>query len=383
MKIGMNKKRWVVCILFTVLAGTALLGIADIYMERKRSADIYRRMEYYLELSEKDGLTDRKENSEILRRYGMERHSFISMPFIAVSAGIMMAAGAAMAVFTFCYIREQDRKISDMEQYCEHILNGEETLDLEENEEGQFSILRNKVYDITVMLKEKNRYLEQNKKETERLIADISHQLKTPVTSLNMINELLYLDLPEAKRIETLDMMQKDLQRIEWFVKMILNLAKIDSGTLVLKREEVSAAVLSEEIRQYFQIFCESSGSEITVSGAQDITVLCDRKWMKEAVNNLVKNAIEHGAKRISLDWESNYLYTQLNVTDDGEGIAKEELPHIFERFYKTKNSKADSVGLGLAFCRSIIENQDGEIRVRSRKGEGTVFTIKIYRNFP
>lgn len=119
------------------------------------------------------------------------------------------------------------------------------------------------------------------------------------------------------------------------------------------------------------------------IEQAEEIAVFCDRKWTREAVNNIVKNAIEHGAKQVKLCWESNVLYTKLTIADDGEGIDREELPHIFERFYRTKNSKEDSLGLGLAFAKSIILHQDGEIKVQSKKGVGTTFYIKFYKNLP
>lgn len=353
-----------------------LVGVCT---EKQRSGKTYELTEQLLESTGKYEAQD----VEILERYGMKNEQFVYMPLIVGMTVVMTVVSMALVVLSLAYAKSQNQKIVEMEQYCEDILHGNYALDLRENEEGEFSILKNKVYDITVMLNEKNRYLEQNKKDTEKLIADISHQLKTPITSLNMINELLYMDLPEDKKMEFLDTMQKDLMRIEWFVKTILNLAKLDSKTLVLKREEVAVSELSEEIVNHFQLFCEVNESEIQVSGAEGITMLCDRKWTKEAINNLVKNAIEHGAKQVCLDWESNYLYTKLTITDNGEGMEKEELSHIFERFYKTKNSKADSVGLGLAFCKSIIDNQDGEIKVQSKKGEGTTFIIKIYRNLP
>lgn len=367
---------WTVVILSIGILLSILSGVS---IEKLRSAENYERTEHFLEMSG----NYKSENREILEKYGMEQKDFRYVPAVVCMAGIIAMVGAAMAVLALAYAKSQNQKISEMEQYCEHILNGNYALDLRDNEEGQFSILKNKVYDITVMLNEKNRYLEENKKETEKLIADISHQLKTPITSLNMINELLYMDLPREKKAEFLDNMQEDLMKIEWFVKTILNLAKLDSGTLVLKREEVNALELSAEIINHFQIFCEINESEIQVSGAEEICVLCDKKWTREAINNLVKNAIEHGAKHVTFNWESNYIYTKLEVTDDGEGISEEELPHIFERFYKTKNSKADSVGLGLAFCKSIIDSQNGDIKVRSKKGEGTTFTIKIYQNLP
>lgn len=373
----MKKKTMYLWISGILLAGILMTILTGVRIEKQRSKSTYKLTEQLLQTTGKFEERD----TEILERYGIEEEEMVYLPAIAAMTGIMAVMCVAMAILSHQYVKSQNQKISEIEQYCEDILNGNYALDLRDNEEGQLSILKNKVYDITVMLNEKNRYLEQNKKDTERLLADISHQLKTPITSLNMINELLYMDLAEEKKAEFLDNMQEDLMKIEWFVKTILNLAKLDSGTLALKREEVSASELSQEIVNHFQIFCEINESEIQVAGAEGVNLLCDKKWTKEAVNNLVKNAMEHGAKHICLSWEDNALYTKLCVADDGDGIAKEELPHIFERFYKTKNSRADSVGLGLSFVKSMLEKQNGEVRVTSEIGEGTTFIIKIYRN--
>ena len=296
-----------------------------------------------------------------------------------VTGILFLVCAGCVGIFLYA-MKRQRKQIEELEQYCEEVLQETATLDLRDNEEGRFSLLKNKVYDITVLLREKNQLLEKNKKETERLIADISHQLKTPITSLRMTNEILYMDMSSEKRMRFLDNMQADLLKIEWFVKTILNLAKLDSKTLTLKREETMAAELSEKMIDSFKIFCEVSGCRIASSGEEDITLWCDKKWLLEALHNILKNALEHGAAHIALLWSENNLYTKLEITDDGEGIEKEELPHIFERFYKMKGSGEDSMGLGMAFTKSMIAYQNGEVKVKSKKDEGTTFIVKIYK---
>lgn len=382
--------------------GMILAGILGWHLAEERNAWAYQFADRILaETAEKyPGAEDelaqeilsgglKRPKDSVLGKYGVEEKAFrqkfdnqrIHVSLSAGLAGILLAVCAAETLLVVRYVRKQDQRLEEMETYCEEILNNHYALDLRDNEEGDFSILKNKVYDITVMLNEKNQFLEQNKKETEQLLADISHQLKTPITSLNMMTELLYMDLPQEKRVEFLDNMQKDLMRMEWFVKMILNLAKLDSKTLVLKKKAECAAELSEEVRQYFRAFAEMNGCELKVLCEPKIQVDCDKKWTKEAIQNIVKNAIEHGAREICLSWEENYIYTKLTVSDDGDGMEKEDLPHIFERFYKTKDSREDSVGLGLAFCKSIVEHQGGEVKVWSEKGMGTTFSFKFYKN--
>lgn len=359
---------WIACIAAVGIVFSLLVGY---YTEEQKNEYVYEKVDEIV--SDKDEL----------EKYGMEaEHLFYWPKMLAIAGGIGVVC-LGMVILCIKYTKEQDQRIREMERYCEEILDGNETLDLRDNEEGQFSILKNKVHDITIMLREQNQSLEQNKKEMEQMIADISHQLKTPITSLNMIHDILYMDLPEEKKAEFLDNMQKDLMKIEWLVKAVLNMAKLDSGSLELEKKEEQAAEFSKEIQDHFKAFCEVNGSEILTEQAEGIAVFCDRKWTREAVNNIVKNAIEHGAQQVKLCWESNVLYTKLTIADDGEGIDREELPHIFERFYRTKNSKEDSLGLGLAFAKSIILHQDGEIKVQSKKGVGTTFYIKFYKNLP
>ena len=277
------------------------------------------------------------------------------------------------------YMVKQNRKISKLNNYTEEVLNNNYMLDIRDNDEGNISKLKNKIYDMTVMLKEKNFLLEQDKIKIEKMIADISHQLKTPLTSLNILTELLYEEKDIKKKEEFLDDMVKELNKIEWLVKNILNIAKIDSRTLILKREKVNVMELLNKSKTTFNAILELMNVSLMIDGKNDVYFIVDKKWTEEAINNLIKNAIEHKAKNINITFEKNNVYTMLVIKDDGEGIEEEDLPHIFERFYKAKNSKSESMGLGLAFVNSIITNENGSIRVKSKKGSGTKFTIKIY----
>ena len=281
------------------------------------------------------------------------------------------------------YIRRQNQKLKALDNYCKEILKGKDILDLKEQDESDFSRLKNDIYDMTIMLKEKNRLLEKNNKDIEKLIADISHQLKTPLTSLNLINDMLYTDLPEEKKKEFLDSSQKELEKINWLIKTILNIAKLDSKTLVLNKRMEIAYDLCLEVKKNFNAMCEIHHANIEIVSNQEEEVYCDRKWTIEAINNIVKNALEHHAKLITIKIEENTMYTKLTIKDNGEGIDKKDIGHIFDRFYKAKNSNETSLGIGLAFCKSIIKNQEGEIRVKSSKKESdtwTEFMIKLYK---
>ncbi len=298
-----------------------------------------------------------------------------SILFIITTLGVV-------CIYTI-YIRKQNQKLKDLDAYCKEILKGNYIIDLKEQDESDFSKLKNDIYDMTIMLKEKNSLLEKNNKDFEKLIADISHQLKTPLTSLNLINDILYTELPEEKKKEFLDSSQKELEKINWLIKTVLNIAKLDSKTLILDKKDENTYHLCLEVKNNFKAMCETNHATIEIVSNKEETIHCDKKWTIEAMNNIVKNAIEHGAKTVMIKIEENHLYTKIKIRDDGEGIDKEDLGHIFDRFYKAKNSKENSLGIGLAFCKSIIKNQDGDIRVKSSKKEedtGTEFIVKLYK---
>ena len=336
--------------------------------------------------------SDNSQNTEdILSKYGfdaetvdIENRNFEIIPKLIFIFSMIFVIGILGIILVYTiYIRKQNQKLKNLDNYCKEILKGNYLLDLKEEDESDFSKLKNDIYDMTIMLKEKNGLLEKNNKDIEKLIADISHQLKTPLTSLNLINDILYTDLPEEKKIEFLDSSQKELEKINWLIKTVLNIAKLDSKTLILAKNSENAYNLCLEVKNNFKAMCEIHHADIEIVSNKEETINCDKKWTIEAMNNIVKNAIEHGAKSITIKIEENTIYTKIIIRDNGEGIDKEDLGHIFDRFYKAKNSKESSLGIGLAFCKSIIRNQDGDIRVKSSKKEKdtwTEFTIKLYK---
>lgn len=331
-------------------------------------------------------------NDDILNKYGINKSELISnynilgfndfiLTYIFYSSLILVIIVIFLIIY---YINSRNKEIYKLNNYIDEILNNNYTLDIRDNEEDEFSILKNKIYDMTVMLKEQNRLLEKEKAEQEKLMADISHQLKTPITSMYILNDLMYENIPENKKYEFLDKMSNELKKISWLIKNLLNLAKLDSKTISLKKENINLNTFLENCKNSFSYILESQAVNIDINkdkdnSNEDIYVTIDLKWTSEAINNLIKNAIEHGAKNISISTLKTHLYVQITVSDDGEGISKEDIPHVFTRFYKAKNSKNDSVGLGLAFTKKIIENQLGEIRILSEEGIGTKFIIKFY----
>lgn len=327
-------------------------------------------------------------NKDYLSKYGLDT-SNIDIPNSPIDIlkdnslllTIIFSISTISIAFIFIYYqKKQVNDIKKLDEYCKKIIKGEGALELKSEDESLESVLKNNIYDMTMLLKETNNNLNNNNKGFEKLIADISHQLKTPLTSLSLLNDLLYTDLPEDKKKEFLDASSKELDKIRWLIKTLLNIAKLDSKTLVLKKDNNNAEEMLKEIQNNFKAMCEAYNANITVKADKYCNIYCDKKWTLEAISNIIKNAIEHNSKNINIQVEENRIFTQIQISDDGEGISKKDINHIFERFYKSENSKENSIGLGLAFCKSIINNQDGEIKVESKKNMGTRFIIKLYK---
>jgi signal transduction histidine kinase len=214
-------------------------------------------------------------------------------------------------------------------------------------------------------------------------LADISHQLKTPLTSLYVLNDLLSEDPSEQNREKYLNRMRSQLKRVEWLVTSLLKLSKLDAGTVTMKREEVYVHTLVEKALESLSIPLDIKMLQLDVDGEKNVKFCGDFNWSCEALINILKNCIEHtpekGQLRISFD--ENPLYTVITVKDSGPGIAPEDLPYIFNRFYKGKNAAEDQVGIGLAMAQAIVTKQGGDITVTSENNRGSEFTIKFYRS--
>ena len=212
-------------------------------------------------------------------------------------------------------------------------------------------------------------------------IADISHQLKTPLTSMIVMNDLLKTEEDNEKRIEFLNTQSNQLDRMSWLIQTLLKLSKIDAGTIAMKPEEIKADELIKEVIKPFEI--QMDLKNITYSqNDSDMTFKCDKNWTIEALQNIVKNCIEHmdNGGSLVINVSDTNIFRQIEIKDTGCGILDEDLPHIFERFYKGKNAGKDSVGIGLALSKSIITSQHGDIIVESKEGEGTTFFVRFYK---
>lgn len=292
-----------------------------------------------------------------------------------------LVLGILLFVMSYLEYKTGKREIEKLNTYLERVLAGESELEIMDQGEGEYYILKSNIYKATSALIIQRERLQKDKTFMADAIADISHQFKTPLTSLFVMNDLLKEEQDGAKRKEFLDTQRNQLQKMNWLIQTLLKISKLDAGLLEFKKETVSDSDLIKETLAPFlvQMDIRNISCNTDLKGS---SIKCDKHWTLEALQNIVKNCIEHlpegGALEIKSS-ESNIFY-EIVISDNGPGIDKEDLPHIFERFYRGKNAGAESVGIGLSLAKTIIENQSGEIKVSSKEGSGTTFVIKLYK---
>ena len=308
--------------------------------------------------------------------------AILAMIFLSVGAGLaVFITGALLSVLFIIYTLNRYKKIEKLNDYLVRVLAENDTDEILDQEEGELSILKTNIYKTTSTLKYQKELLADDKKNLAAALADISHQLKTPLTSMMVMNDLLVDEQDEDKRTEFLQTQSSQLDRMNWLIQTLLKLSKLDAGTIVLKREDVLATELVEEAIKPFEIQFDLRNISFE-SDVSKVNIRCDKNWTVEAIQNIIKNCIEHmddGGQLFIAVTDTN-IFTQLTIKDSGCGIAAEDVPHIFERFYKGKNAGKDSVGIGLALSKSILEEEQAEINVESTEGVGTRFIIKFYK---
>lgn len=298
---------------------------------------------------------------------------FIAVIFIVIILMVMV------------YFKNFYNDIKDMTDYVYHSSEGRNFEMKKRNQEGQIGLLKTELLKMTNILKEKVDLLNKEKIFLNDTISDISHQLKTPMTSLIILNDLMYGEISKETKHEFLNKIKSQLTRMEWLIKSMLKLSKIEAKVIDFNKEKVNVKELITRAIQPSLILIELKNINISISGEEDITYIGDINWSTEALVNVIKNCVEHTPTGGNLDikYEQNPLYLEIIIKDDGEGIDKKDLPHIFKRFYKGKsNSNEDSIGIGLAMTKSIIESQNGDIYVKSEKNKGTEFHIVIHKTY-
>ncbi len=282
------------------------------------------------------------------------------------------------------YLKRRDKKIKQITKYINEIKNKKYELNIDENSEDELSNLKNELYKITIMLKEESEISKKDKENLKISVEDISHQLKTPLTSITIMLDNLKENpnMDENTKQKFIFEISKQIDWINWLVISMLKLSKLDANVVQFYDEKINLNKFITEIVKNLEIPIEIKNQNIIINGDNEADFVGDYKWQQEAVTNIIKNCIEHNKENgtINIKYEENNLFTKISIKDEGIGIEKEDLKHIFERFYKGKNSTENSVGIGLSLSKNIIEKNNGIILCKSEIGKGTEFIIKYIK---
>jgi len=306
--------------------------------------------------------------------------AFFAGPVFGLACAIF---SAVMLAVEWGFLKNRYGRIEKLAEALRRICAGETDLDVRDNEEGELSILRSEIYKVTRMLSEQGAMYKNDQQRLADAIADISHQLKTPLTSMTLMADLLgNEDLDREQRETFTKRIQSQVSRMDWLLTTLLKLSKIDAGTAVFSEEKVYVTDVIEQAIEPIIIPMDVKNQTVTVEGDPAASFTGDVDWTAEALLNVMKNCVEHTPEggRLSVTFSENPLFTEIIVADSGNGIDKEDLPYIFKRFYRGKNAGKDSAGIGLAMAQSIVKRQKGDLTVDSEEGKGSAFRFRFYK---
>lgn len=330
---------------------------------------------------------------EILSKYNYNNISLFNEPIISKSINNVYLLNFIFIVLIFLliiitilsYFKKLYKDIKDMTEYVYNSSEGRAFDMKNRNQEGQIGLLKTELLKMTNILKEKAELLQKEKIFLNDTMSDISHQLRTPMTSLMILNDLMYDDLPNEVKIDFLDKIKHQLNRMDCLIKSMLKLSKVDAKVIDFKKEKINIKELIHKATAPIIIPMEIKNQNLIIEGDDTSSYIGDMSWSVEALVNIIKNCVEHTKEngQIHISYEENPIYSKIIIKDSGEGIDKKDIAHIFKRFYRGKSSsKTESVGIGLAMAKSIINSQNGDISVSSEKDKGTTFNITFHKNY-
>lgn len=287
-------------------------------------------------------------------------------------------------ILNYLYLKhnhKKDQDIAEISSYIEQINKGNYKLNIDNNTEDELSMLKNEVYKTMVMLKESAENSSKDKENVKDSLSDISHQLKTPITSIMIALDNLEdnPDLDIVTREKFIKSAKRDINNIRFLIQSILKLSKFDTNAVEFIKKDVEIKDLIMESIKNVENLCDLRNISIRTDNDIDAKIYCDKHWQIEAITNIIKNAVEHAKSFVNIKIEDNQMYCKISIVNDGVGIDEEDMQHIFERFYKGKNAPRDSIGIGLALSKTIIEQDNGYIKAESNNNK-TIFTIKYFK---
>lgn len=331
------------------------------------------------------------EGTELLQQIGHTQSvSFRLFPSVDRSVRLFGQTAVGMAgiwAFFLCgmtvrFLRKRENMYRQAEGIINQFSDGNFENHLPRNEDGRIYQLFSAVEELAMALRAQSEKEQHRKIFLRDMISDISHQLKTPLAALHMYAEIIAKEPEQKETVERFsEKIMQSLDRIERLVQTLLKVSRIDAGSIVFHKEWQSAASLVESAAEDLSVRVQREGKRLVMEGDPAQMFFCDREWTREAVANLIKNALDHtdAGGTITVSWEQSPAVSLLSVTDDGCGIAAEDMPHVFKRFYRSKrDGSRQGIGLGLSLAKSIVEGQGGILSVSSTPGQGANFTISF-----
>ena len=353
-------------------------------------------MEKYPETDEQELIRiinseNQEQKDEVLSKYGYTNNiSYIkelenSMnTSIRINIAIIVLLGVISIIVALIYTNKRDKSLRSINKYLDKVNNGNYELKIEDNGEDEISRLRNELYKTTILLRESAENSEKEKTNLNNSLADISHQLKTPLTSIRIMLDNIEENpnMDEKTRNEFIEEISRQIDWISSLVISLLKLAKFDAGAIIMQDTQINVKKLIDNVINNLAIMIDIKNIKIEEKIDEDVILRADYNWQLEALTNIIKNCIEHSKEdsKIKIEVENNSIFVKIKITDEGEGIAKEDLSHIFERFYKSKQASENSIGIGLSLAKTIIEKENGYIKVDSELGKETTFEIKYLK---
>ena len=304
--------------------------------------------------------------------------SLTGLVFHPACGGLLLLSGILFSSLHWFFARRRYRQMERLSRRLDRILHGQEAVLIAESREGELSILESELQKMTVRLKERSDRLTADKIRLTNAIADISHQIRTPLTAMNFTVSLLEEGSPERQR-SLIRELKRQLERTGWLAETLLKLSKLDAGSVEFRHDRVPVRNLVEKASAPLRIPMELRGQTLeTDAGGAVFTG--DLDWTAEALGNLLKNCMEHADALIRVTASETALYTEILIEDDGQGFHREDIPRLFDRFYRGAGQATDGVGIGLAFSRSVVAAQNGTVAAGNLPGGGARFTVRFYK---
>lgn len=300
---------------------------------------------------------------------------------INTAAGILaIASAAAFGIAFFAFTKARYKSIAQISDQIDLVLHNADHLYIGESDEGELSILQSEITKMTLRIREQNDALKKEKEHLADSLADIAHQLRTPLTSVNLILSLLDNNSDENERKALIREIKELFVHMDWLLTSLLKLSRLDAGIVVFKKELIDVNNLICAALRPFLIPIELHGIVLQIDVPKRTSIQGDSGWLSEAIQNILKNCIESAGEngKIEIVCVDNSLFTEIAIHDSGAGFEKEDLPCLFDRFYRGKNAGATGYGIGLALCKMIIKRQGGTITAKNHTQGGAIFAIRF-----